>query len=152
MQYTDSYTPSHEYTLRGSLYLGSQGPVHKQNPCLSHTAQLAHHVYRTIQNQHTGSTPAATSMLWPAGLALGAPPPQPQSYAHENDRQQLINDRTTYTANPSEQSRGCGSHLSRTPHCQRLTPPCFHRAESFPKMSQWQAQSLALTRTPGFFM
>lgn len=82
-------------------------------------------------------------------LALGVPPPQAQPCTYGDDRQQH---RTTYMANPSEQSGGRGSHLPGTLHCQRLIPPHFHRAEPFPQMSQWQAQSLALTRTPGFFM
>lgn len=139
MWYKDPYTPSHECSLRGCLHPQSKDSVHNQNPCLFHSPQLAPNIYRTTQNQPTGSTLAATSPLWPAGqylLALGVPPPQAQFRAYGNDRQQH---RTAYTANPSEQSSGCDSHLPGTPHGQRLTPPHFYRAESIPKMSHWQA-------------
>lgn len=95
----------------------------------------------TSTEPHRTSLQAAPQLspLWPAGqylLALGVPPPQAQSRAYGNDRQQH---RTAYTANPSEQSSGCGSHLPGTPHSQRLTPPHFYKAESIPKMSHWQA-------------
>lgn len=75
MQYTDPYTPSHEQSLGGGVPLPrAQRPsAQPEYPRLFHMPQLAHHIYRTIQNQPTGSTPAATPLLWPAGQCLPCP-------------------------------------------------------------------------------
>lgn len=129
------------------LYSGSKGPVHSLNSCLSHSSKLAQHSYRT--------SPRAAPSCHLSVLAYRLVPASPWVcllLKHNPAPMEMTGSNTLLpTQQISVNKAGLWRPLPGTPTA-RGSPHPIHRAETFPKMSQWQAQSLELTSTPGFFI
>lgn len=126
MQYTDPYTPSQEYSLVGGG-CSAQGPKAQctaRIPCLFQAPADLPHLQNHAEpahRQHSSYYLPLPALPWVCLLLKHNPAPMEMT--------------GSITANPSQQSRGCGSRSPGTPHCQRLSLLHFHEAESFPKMS-----------------